>query len=78
MIYSSGDDDCIDAIEENPDCRERHNRPSSSLHDPGGDARHDMRRKYEDEDRLIATGEMPDHYIYVTYPPELKRRLIER
>lgn len=22
--------------------------------------------------------EMPDHYIYVAYPPELKRRLLER
>ncbi|XP_015114611.1 uncharacterized protein LOC107039492 isoform X1 [Diachasma alloeum] len=75
VLLSSGEDDCMDMADDRSD-----DRPSttSSLHDPGGSNRHDDRRKYEDgEDRLIPTGEMPDHYIYVAYPPELKRRLLE-
>ena len=31
-----------------------------------------------DESLAAAGEEMPDHYIYVAYPPELKRRLLER
>ncbi|XP_044583072.1 uncharacterized protein LOC123264073 [Cotesia glomerata] len=77
LLLSSGDDDCMDGSEDNPDFHDGPDRPSSSLHDPGGDGQLDERRKYEDEDRLIAAGAMPDHYIYVAYPPELKRRLLE-
>lgn len=29
-------------------------------------------------DEGLMEGEQDDHYIYVTYPPELKRRLLER
>lgn len=77
-MTSSGDDDCMDGSEDNPEFHDGPDRPSSSLHDPGGDGQSGERRKYEDEDRLIAAGAMPDHYIYVAYPPELKRRLLER
>ncbi|KAF7996561.1 hypothetical protein HCN44_002207 [Aphidius gifuensis] len=83
LLLSSGDDDCIDAIEDNQDYRDRHNLPvlssSSSINEHQNDVRHDNRRKHDDqeENRLVPTGDMPDHYIYVTYPPELKRRLIE-
>lgn len=81
-IFSSGDDGGIDSNEENQDFNDGPDRGSGSLlHDPGGDPRlEDHRRRIEiGEDRLVAaTGEMPDHYIYVAYPPELKRRLLER
>ena len=80
--FSSGDESGIDSNEENPDYNDGSERQSGSLiHDPGGDGRRDdHRRRIEiGEDRLVAaTGEMPDHYIYVAYPPELKRRLLER
>ena len=49
----------------------------SSIHSSG---RLDDRRKAEVIDESLAgSGEdSPDHYIYVAYPPELKRRLMER
>lgn len=30
------------------------------------------------EEALLEDPDHDDHYIYVTYPPELKRRLLER
>lgn len=30
------------------------------------------------EEALLDDPDHDDHYIYVTYPPELKRRLLER
>ncbi|KAK0163098.1 hypothetical protein PV327_006807 [Microctonus hyperodae] len=78
LLLSSGDDDCMDGIEDNRNFRDGLDRPSTSIHGPATDMTLDARRKYEEgDDRLIATGEMPDHYIYVAYPPELKRRLLE-
>ncbi|XP_043673132.1 uncharacterized protein LOC122631473 [Vespula pensylvanica] len=54
---------------------------TSSLHDQSGhgEGRSVDRRKMEGgDDNLSSTNEdMPDHYIYVAYPPELKRRLLE-
>lgn len=49
----------------------------SNIH---GSGRLDDRRKAEimDESLAAAGEDMPDHYIYVAYPPELKRRLLER
>lgn len=44
-----------------------------------GSGRLDDRRKEILDESLAITGEeMPDHYIYVAYPPDLKRRLLER
>lgn len=55
---------------------------ASSFHDQSGrgEGRLVDRRKMEGgDDNLASTNEeMPDHYIYVAYPPELKRRLLER
>lgn len=52
------------------------------MHDQSGhgEGRSVDRRKMEGgDDNLSSTNEeMPDHYIYVAYPPELKRRLLER
>lgn len=52
---------------------------TSSLHDQSGpgESRSTGRRK-GDENMPVTTEEMPDHYIYVTYPPELKQRLLDR
>ncbi|KAL2714900.1 uncharacterized protein V1478_014598 [Vespula squamosa] len=54
---------------------------ASGLHDQSGhgEGRSADRRKMEGgDDNLSSTNEeMPDHYIYVAYPPELKRRLLE-
>lgn len=30
------------------------------------------------DDAMLEDPDHDDHYIYVTYPPELKRRLLER
>lgn len=55
---------------------------TSSLHEPSGpgEGRSAERRKCEPGDeKLPASNEvMPDHYIYVSYPPELQQRLLER
>ncbi|XP_066582551.1 uncharacterized protein [Prorops nasuta] len=55
---------------------------SSPLHDSGAmraEGRLDERRKGEYGEELANTSgeDMPDHYIYVAYPPDLKRRLLE-
>ncbi|XP_043288780.1 uncharacterized protein [Venturia canescens] len=81
IILGSGDDSGIDSNEENQDSNDGHPGERGSLHDPGGMPRHEEhRRRIEIGDerlQVAATGDMPDHYIYVTYPPELKRRLLE-
>ncbi|XP_034938531.1 uncharacterized protein [Chelonus insularis] len=81
FLLSSGISACYYVVslllsEDNLDSHNGSDR--SALHDPGRDGRLDDRRKFEEgDDRLIATGAMPDHYIYVAYPPELKRRLLQ-
>ncbi|KAG9428981.1 hypothetical protein HZU67_09355 [Apis mellifera carnica] len=54
---------------------------TSSSHEQtgSGESRSGGRRKGEpgDENMPISNEEMPDHYIYVTYPPELKQRLLD-
>ncbi|XP_076765260.1 uncharacterized protein LOC143432473 isoform X3 [Xylocopa sonorina] len=55
---------------------------TSSSHDQSGpgEGRSSGRRKGEpgDDNAPGTNEEMPDHYIYVTYPPELKQRLLDR
>lgn len=36
------------------------------------------KRKGVHSDENLSSENMPDHYIYVSYPPELKRRLLDR
>ncbi|XP_017890367.1 uncharacterized protein LOC108631142 isoform X2 [Ceratina calcarata] len=54
---------------------------TSSLHDQSGpgEGRSTGRRKGEprDDNMPLSNEEMPDHYIYVTYPAELKQRLLD-
>ncbi|CAL7950502.1 unnamed protein product [Xylocopa violacea] len=54
---------------------------TSSSHDQSGpgEGRSSGRRKGEqgDDNTPGTNEEMPDHYIYVTYPPELKQRLLD-
>ncbi|XP_076765263.1 uncharacterized protein LOC143432473 isoform X4 [Xylocopa sonorina] len=54
---------------------------TSSSHDQSGpgEGRSSGRRKGEpgDDNAPGTNEEMPDHYIYVTYPPELKQRLLD-
>ncbi|XP_017766611.1 PREDICTED: uncharacterized protein LOC108555471 isoform X2 [Eufriesea mexicana] len=51
---------------------------TTSLHDQSGpgEGRSTGRRK-GDENMPVPNEDMPDHYIYVTYPPELKQRLLD-
>lgn len=54
---------------------------TSPLHDPSthGEGRLERRKgEHGDENLPLSSEDMPDHYIYVSYPPELKRRLLER
>lgn len=39
---------------------------------------HSTPARAQDDALLDGDAEHDDHYIYVTYPPELKRRLLER
>lgn len=58
---------------------DRNREISSAQHNSDIDQKKDGRGKYEPgEDPALANAESPDHYIYVAYPPELKRRLLER
>lgn len=75
------------------DYRERTNITiTSPKHDPpllgmprGEVGRIIERQKFEEvtpveehEPPPITSEDMPDHYIYVAYPPDLKRRLLDR
>lgn len=55
---------------------------SSPLHGPSGpgEGRSSDRRKCDpnDENLPISGEDLPEHYICVSYPPELKQRLLER
>ncbi|XP_014486266.1 PREDICTED: uncharacterized protein LOC106750434 isoform X3 [Dinoponera quadriceps] len=54
---------------------------TSPLHDPSlhGEGRLERRKgEHGDENLPLSSEDMPDHYIYVSYPPELKRRILER
>lgn len=54
---------------------------TSPLHDSSiqGEGRLERRKgDHGDENLPLSSEDMPDHYIYVSYPPELKRRLLER
>lgn len=54
---------------------------TSPLHDPSihNEGRLERRKgDHGDENLPLSSEDMPDHYIYVSYPPELKRRLLER
>nr|ADI47122.1 tailless [Polyrhachis vicina] len=54
---------------------------TSPLHDPTiHEGRFGLERRKGDhgeENLPLSSEDMPDHYIYVSYPPELKRRLLE-
>ncbi|XP_014486267.1 PREDICTED: uncharacterized protein LOC106750434 isoform X4 [Dinoponera quadriceps] len=53
---------------------------TSPLHDPSlhGEGRLERRKgEHGDENLPLSSEDMPDHYIYVSYPPELKRRILE-
>ncbi|XP_011337231.1 uncharacterized protein LOC105279268 isoform X2 [Ooceraea biroi] len=53
---------------------------TSPLHDPSIREGRLERRKggdHGDENLPLSSEDMPDHYIYVSYPPDLKRRLLE-
>jgi len=54
---------------------------TSPLHDPNIHSEGRLERRkgdHGDESLPLSSEDMPDHYIYVSYPPELKRRLLER
>lgn len=78
--FSSAEEDRLDGTG-NLDYTDGDLTATSSLHDQSGhgDSRTSGRRKGEPgDDNLPSNEEMPDHYIYVTYPPELKQRLLDR
>ncbi|XP_014611291.1 PREDICTED: uncharacterized protein LOC106790709 [Polistes canadensis] len=78
VLFNTGDEDRFD---NSGSYNDGSLTGTSSLHDQGGhgEGRSIDRRKMDGEDDNLASTneEMPDHYIYVAYPPELKRRLLE-
>ncbi|KAK2582204.1 hypothetical protein KPH14_004557 [Odynerus spinipes] len=80
VLFNTGDEDRLDHSG-NLNYNDGGLMGTSLLHDQSGpgEGRSGDRRKLEGEDdNLAPTNEdMPDHYIYVAYPPELKRRLLE-
>lgn len=78
---SSADEDRLDGPG-SLDYRDGDLASSSQLRDPSGpgEGRAVDRRKCDpgDENLPVSNEDMPDHYMYVVYPPELKRRLLER
>lgn len=81
VLFNSADEERLDGAG-NVDYNDGELASSSSpSHDPSGsgDGRSTERRKGEpgDENLPVTNEDMPDHYIYVAYPPELKRRLLE-
>ncbi|KAI4498254.1 hypothetical protein M0802_006740 [Mischocyttarus mexicanus] len=79
VLFNTGDEERLDNL---GNYNDRSLTGTSSLHDQSGhgEGRLMDRRKIDGEDDNLASTneEMPDHYIYVAYPPELKRRLLER
>ncbi|XP_025986666.1 uncharacterized protein LOC105194659 isoform X2 [Solenopsis invicta] len=78
VCFNTADDDRLDGSG-NMDYNGSMDRSSiSPLHDPNIQEGRLERRKGDHGDDLPQSSEdMPDHYIYVSYPPELKRRLLE-
>ncbi|XP_076167602.1 uncharacterized protein LOC143146816 isoform X3 [Ptiloglossa arizonensis] len=80
ILFNSADEDRLDGTG-SMDYNHGELTATSPLHDPNGpgEGRSGERRKCEpgDENMPATNEDMPDHYIYVAYPPELKRRLLE-
>ncbi|XP_071867619.1 uncharacterized protein isoform X3 [Bombus fervidus] len=79
VLFNSAEEDRLDGTG-SLDYTDGDLTATSSLHDQSGpgDSRTSGRRKGEPgDDNLPSNEEMPDHYIYVTYPPELKQRLLD-
>lgn len=81
LLHSSADEERLDGSG-NLDYTDGDLTATTSLHDQSGpsESRSSGRRKGDpgDENLPVSNEEMPDHYIYVTYPPELKQRLLDR
>ncbi|XP_043466960.1 uncharacterized protein LOC122501505 [Leptopilina heterotoma] len=80
IVFNSAEDSMIDNESRNTKYNHSTDFTTSHYNEPGihGSGRLDDRRKeILDESLAISGEEMPDHYIYVAYPPDLKRRLLE-
>ena len=80
ILFNSADEDRLDGPG-SLDYRDGDLAASSQSRDPSGpgEGRAVDRRKCDpgDENLPVSNEDMPDHYMYVVYPPELKRRLLE-
>ncbi|KAG7188843.1 hypothetical protein KM043_008449 [Ampulex compressa] len=79
VLFNCADEDRLDGSGNSE--YDRNLTATSPSHDPNGpgEGRSSERRKGEagEENHPVSSEDMPDHYIYVAYPPELKRRLLE-
>ncbi|XP_012266165.2 uncharacterized protein LOC105691921 [Athalia rosae] len=78
ILFDSVHEMRADGVSENVHSHGRVREVSSPLHNSKIDHRKEGRVKLEPgQEPPSANAEVPDHYIYVAYPPELKRRLLE-
>lgn len=80
ILFDSVHEMRADGVSENSQSHDRSVKEaaSSPLHNSKLEQKKDGRSRLDPgQDPTSANPDVPDHYIYVAYPPELKRRLLE-